>query len=745
MALLEQITPIGLERATRFQAPTRAELHLRIQYAVAQILAQARTESEASTRLLNAICSNLEWTWGAFWACHGSRLRLVECWSNNPAQTEQFEKASRSIEFAQGEGLPGRVWSEKRAIWLNDFSREGSMPRSGAAGRCKLHAAFGFPILGREFLGVIEFFNSEILAPDNELAQMMSAIGAQIGQFLDRAAAEQALAESQSLFQGIFQGAQDAILLADDDGQYIEANPAALNLFGYTRAEFLGKHIWDVVPPADQDSARSRWLEFLLGQRVTGEFTARRSDGATLEVEFRSTPRIIPGVHLSILRDITERKMREQWTRMLAEAGVILGEGLNYRTTLNRVARIAVPEFADWCLVDILADDGRIERLEVAHGDPRVEAQALQLLGHFPINPRREFGSPNVIRTGQPELLNITDELLRTVAGDDGRATLARALKLRTSLIVPLKAHGKTFGALSFLRSYPRAAFVSGDVEIAQELSRRAGWALDNARLYESARMELKLREQVEAELKKFNHELEARIEERTSALQESHSQMEAFCYSVSHDLRAPLRSMQGFSQALLEDHAPNLNDEGRDFARRILVAAEHMDSLLADVLAYSRLSRQELNTEPIDLAPVLTEAHLQLQSEIRARKAKVEIGPCQCRVLANRSVLELMLVNLLENGLKFMPAGRTPVVSVAVEEFGMRCRIWIRDNGIGIAREHQQRIFRIFERLHGVETYPGTGIGLALVQKAAERMNGAVGLESVVGEGSSFWIELPK
>jgi PAS domain S-box-containing protein len=746
MAVFEPITPAKLERsASNDRAQTRAELHLRIQYAVAQILSEARSETEAWSQLLAAICTNLEWNWGAFWRRYGDRLRMVQCWSSDPRLTEGFAETSRALEFVEGEGLPGRAWREGRPIWMNDFSRENEMPRGVAAARCRLHAALSFPVSGREFVGVIEFFNDEVLELDPELAQMMSAVGAQIGQFLERREAEQALAESQSLFRGIFEGAQDAILLTSDSGQYIEANPAALNLFGYSRRELLGKHVWEIVPTGQEEAARTRWEEFLQGRRLVGEFTARRSDGTNFEVEYRSTARIIPGIHLSVLREVTERKTREQWTRMLAQAGVILADGLNYRTTLKRVARLAVPEFADWCLVDILSEDGRIERLEAAHVDPQVEAKAAELLCHFPINPKREFGSPNVIRTGEPELININDDILRAVAGDTDRALVAQGLKLRTSLVVPLKAQGKPFGALSFLRSHPRAAFGAGDVEIAQEVARRAGWALDNARLYEAARQELKLREQVEEELKKLNYELEARIEERTAALQESHSQMEAFCYSVSHDLRAPLRSMQGFSHALVEDHAPNLNEEGRDFARRILVAAEHMDSLLADVLAYSRLSRQELKPEPVELALVLNEVIAQLQSEIRARKAKVNVGACQARVLANASVLELMLVNLLENALKFMPSGRTPSVSIEIEEIGIRCRIYVRDNGIGIAPEHHQRIFRIFERLHGVETYPGTGIGLALVLKAAERMNGSVGLESAVGEGTSFWIELPK
>jgi signal transduction histidine kinase len=240
-----------------------------------------------------------------------------------------------------------------------------------------------------------------------------------------------------------------------------------------------------------------------------------------------------------------------------------------------------------------------------------------------------------------------------------------------------------------------------------------------------------------------LNHELEQRIEDRTAALKESHSQMEAFCYSVSHDLRAPLRSMQGFSHALLEDHGEQLNEEGKDFAKRILSAAEHMDGLLGDVLTYSRLSRQELEPEPVEVAKVALDAQIQLQGEIKKRNAVVK-ADCEGRVVAHRSAVELMILNLIDNALKFVPKGVTPEISITTEpRKGMR-RIWVRDNGIGIAGEHQQKIFRIFERLHGMESYPGTGIGLALVQKAAERMNGAVGVESAPGKGSAFWIELP-
>jgi PAS domain S-box-containing protein len=555
---------------------------------------------------------------------------------------------------------------------------------------------------------------------------------------------QQELATSQSLFKAVFQSARDAILLADDEGRYIEANPAALELLGFKRDELLSKRLWDIIPMGSEENARSLWTDFLNAGQQEGDFALARADGATIQIEFRAVARIVPGVHLSIFRDVTERRFREQRTRLLAEAGALLGEGLDYKTVLTRVAHLATPAFADWCVVDILVEEGKIERLEIAHSDPTVESKAREASLRFPIDPARTYGSPNVLRTGRTELLTITDEMLHTSAVSQEHYDLLKRLELTNSIIAPLKAQGRVFGAISFMRCRPRVPFASTDIELSEELARRASWAIDNARLYEGARQEIALREQVEQALTKLNHELEHRIDERTAALQESNSQLEAFCYSVSHDLRAPLRSMQGFSHALVEDHADTLNTEGRDFARRILAAAEHMDGLLADVLAYSRLSRQQFEPEPVEVASVIEDVLVQLIGETRRRNAGIHKENVRCEVKGNRSALELMLLNLLENALKFVPNGVAPIITISTEERGDRCRICVRDNGIGIPREHQQRIFRIFERLHGIESYPGTGIGLALVQKAAERMNGHVGVESTPGQGSLFWIDLP-
>ncbi|HUS36394.1 MAG TPA: ATP-binding protein [Verrucomicrobiae bacterium] len=724
-------------------AEDRAQLHLRVQYTVAQILSDAPTEHEACTRILSTLCENLDWQWGAFWLRRDDELRMLTCWRSAQFDAAEFDQISRACVFRRGEGLPGKVWAESAAVWIPDFVVDPAMLRRHIASRCGLHAVIGIPISGQEFLGIIELFNTRAIDPQSDLLKTLTAAGAQIGQFLERKRAEQALADSQGLLKGVFQGARDPILLANNDGHCIEANSAAAKLFATSREKLLTMRIWDFVPMGPVEEAQKHWSQILKTPGYESDFTLRRNDGFLADLEYRATIRVIPGVHLVVLRDMTSRKQRERSARVLAAAGAILGEGLNLDATINRVARVAIPEFADWCVLDLLNDDGKIERAAIAHADPELENQARELSRRVPVDPTRPFGAPNVIRTGVAEFVDITPEILRKVLGEEHFQS-ADKWSLGAAVISPLKKQGRTFGALSFWRSKARGPFSAGDAELADELARRAGWALENARLYDAAKQELQRREKAEADLIQLNADLEARIKERTAALQESHSELESFCYSVSHDLRAPLRSMQGFSHALIEDHADRLNPEGQDFAKRILSAAEHMDGLLADVLAYSRLSRQELEPEAVNIDEVIEDARVHLFSQIKAKAADLQIATCGRKVVAHRAVLELMIVNLLDNALKFVAPDRTPKISVTCERRGQTVRLWVRDNGIGIAAEHQHKIFRIFERLHGVETYPGTGIGLALVQKAAERMNGSVGLESTPGQGSAFWIELP-
>ncbi len=280
-----------------------------------------------------------------------------------------------------------------------------------------------------------------------------------------------------------------------------------------------------------------------------------------------------------------------------------------------------------------------------------------------------------------------------------------------------------------------------------------------------------------------LNRKLEARINQVTAVNRE----LEAFSYSISHDLRAPLRSIQGFSQMLLSECGAVLPPAGMDYANRLTRSAAYMDQLLGDLLEYSRLGQFELPVEPVRLEPVVREILETLAVEIGAKGGEVEVQQSLTPVKAHLPTLKQVLSNLISNALKFVHAGTSPRVRVWTEECpcvnsnnraetnegsqtcrsesdsvsdafrgkddvlpskfpqrGPRVRLWIVDNGIGIEPDQHEKIFGLFQRVHTGETYPGTGIGLAIVRKGAERMGGSVGVESHKGEGSRFWLELP-
>jgi signal transduction histidine kinase len=221
--------------------------------------------------------------------------------------------------------------------------------------------------------------------------------------------------------------------------------------------------------------------------------------------------------------------------------------------------------------------------------------------------------------------------------------------------------------------------------------------------------------------------------------------ELDTFAYTVAHDLRAPLRAVHGFGRLLLEGAGEKLDEDERAYLGHVMTAAERMDRLIRDLLAYSRVSREEMRLRPVDLDALVAAAVREVSGEAAGLHADVAVDGPLAPVLAHETMLAQAVLNLLRNAVKFVPAGVTPRVRVRAEEHGGRLRLWVEDNGIGIAPEHQKRLFRIFERLHGSDEYPGTGVGLAIVRRGVERMGGHVGLESAPGVGSRFYIELAK
>lgn len=242
-------------------------------------------------------------------------------------------------------------------------------------------------------------------------------------------------------------------------------------------------------------------------------------------------------------------------------------------------------------------------------------------------------------------------------------------------------------------------------------------------------------------QLLESHDELEKRVQERTLALSEAVAQLEEFSYTISHDLRAPLRAIQVYSEVLLEDHCGGLDVEGRRCLQRIWENSGRLDKMVSDVLTFSRLGRSEVRLENVNLDK-LVRCIVEQYPAMQAPNATVEIAELH-ELWGHEPSLTQIVSNLLLNAVKFVAPDVLPVVKVWTEKTDGVVTLWIRDNGIGIDPSHQGRLFRMFERLHPQAGFEGTGVGLAIVRKAAQRMGGDVGMQSDGRSGSSFWVRL--
>ena len=248
---------------------------------------------------------------------------------------------------------------------------------------------------------------------------------------------------------------------------------------------------------------------------------------------------------------------------------------------------------------------------------------------------------------------------------------------------------------------------------------------------------------EAESKLREHARELEKTVTQRTEKLRETVGELEAYSYSISHDLRAPLRAMQGYAKILVVEFANDLGEEAKLYLDRILAASERMDKLIQDVLSHSRVAREDVVLAPTDLNKLIGEI-IQQYPNLSPPKVEIVVEGTLPRVLAAEAPLTQSISNLLNNAVKFVAKGTVPRVRIWGETDAAGVRIWFEDNGIGIAPEYQARIFGMFERIPSGNDYEGTGVGLAIVRKAVERMGGRVGVESALGKGSKFWILLP-
>ena len=247
------------------------------------------------------------------------------------------------------------------------------------------------------------------------------------------------------------------------------------------------------------------------------------------------------------------------------------------------------------------------------------------------------------------------------------------------------------------------------------------------------------------SERKKLESELEKRIHQRTAQLEETNKELETFTYSVSHDLKAPLRGIDGYSRLLVEEYADKLDDEGLFFLNNVWQSAKQMNQLIEDLLAYSRMERKELYHATIDLKSLIQNLLDQRSHDIEQCQIKITIDLPFETIKSDTETLRQVLTNYLDNAIKYAKKGFPNAVAIGGRQDKAYWTLWVKDSGVGFDPKYIDRIFEIFQRLHRTEEYPGTGVGLAIVRKAAARIGGRVRANSAPGKGSTFYLDIPK
>ncbi len=490
-----------------------------------------------------------------------------------------------------------------------------------------------------------------------------------------------------------------------------------------------------------------------------------------VEVDEASRPISFSGVVI----DITERKKAENNLKLLTEASTQFSGSLDYKTTLNNIATMVVPAIADWCTVELLDDSGQVEQVTVAHKDP----EKVKWAKNLQVKQRSVSFSPTssvarVLRTGQSELYSeVTDDTLASLSQSEEELALVRGLGITSIIVVPLVLDGKPIGAITFVSAESRLHYEPADLEVAKNLANRAAAAMYNAKLYNAAQDENKKRKNLQEELQALNSALGVRVKERTRELEAtnkglkaeigkrhqvendlkqytkklaiSNQELQDFAYVASHDLQEPLRKIQAFGDILENEFSQELG-EGMEYLGRMRNAASRMSTLINDLLAFSRVSTKSDLPAAVNLDTIAREVVGDLETRIKETGGIVEIGSLPV-VWAEPTHMRQLLQNLIGNALKFNRKDLAPVVKVyaaPIDHLDKYYTIYIIDNGIGFEEKHLDRIFSVFQRLHSKDVYEGTGIGLAICRKIAERYGGTITATSQKGIGSTFIFKIP-
>ncbi|HEX8392400.1 MAG TPA: histidine kinase N-terminal 7TM domain-containing protein [Longimicrobium sp.] len=549
---------------------------------------------------------------------------------------------------------------------------------------------------------------------------------------------EGVLALQRAYLEQLFDAAPEGLALLDSGDRVLDVNPEWTRLFGYSPDEARHRPINDLIVPEElHDEGQSITLQVASGARAEVETVRRRKDGQRCDVQVLGAPVFTSGVQVGtwgIYRDISERKHqersraelleRERLARadaeaasrraaFLADVGTLLSAAFNTGTGYGELARLAVPELADYCLIDEATPEGGTRRVAIAHALPEGERMLLRDAQNPPDADPARRPALRVIRSGEPVMVaEVTPDVVDSLAHDEAHREAFQAVRPRSLLIVPLTARGRTLGAITLAYAHSGRRYGPAERSTAEDMARRAALAIDNARLYREAREAIRARDTVLG--------------------------------VVSHDLRNPLSSILLHAESLLMD--ASVQGWAREGAAQVVRSVEAMERMIRDLLDVARIEAGQLRVEPLPLGPgvLLREAASLLGglAEERGIALRVQAPAEGPPVRADRDRILQVFSNLVGNALKFTPSGGEVVIGA--ERAEGEVRFWVRDTGPGIAAADQPHLWQRFWQADGPERRAGAGLGLPIVHGIVQAHGGECGVDSRPGAGATFWFTLP-